>query len=79
MLTCEEGSVLEAQGRQLISKWRQSGREESLRIAFQAEESRKYKDSRSESPGHLPKCCNKSWPTERGRWEMGLEQVMRVS
>lgn len=38
----------------------------------------KHKDPRSESPGHLPKSYNKSWSLGRGRWELGLEQVVRV-
>ena len=58
MLTCEEVSILEAQGRQPISKWGQSGGKEGLRIALQTEESVKCKDSKSESPGHLPKNHN---------------------
>lgn len=75
MLTCEEVSVLEPQGRQVISKWRQSGGKEGLRIAFQAEESAKRKDFRSESLGHLPKYCHESWVLGRRRREMGLERV----
>lgn len=79
MLTREEVSVLEPQRRQLISKWRQSGGKEGLRIAFQAEESAKCKVSRSESLGHLPEYCHESWPLGRRKREMGLEQVTRVS